>query len=394
MKRRNLFIVIIFVVVGVFAIYSFNRYPKKIVANILYTIDDRVLDFADDYFYGIGLKEMLFKIKENGDYTFNAEIKKGNKRHLLLYNTENATNKSKSVYEIKDINGDLKHRGEKIINNEVFLYRPEISEKFLYIDTNTMKTLSENSNALKDLGYDINNENLFSYPIPVIEKNNNLKKYVKKEWNRILRSTSVVEINENKYEIRVNTDDLRNLIEKVSDFYELEDNNLYFFLLNNLKIEKESILENLKYSEEIYFYLSRDKDNIFRLNSEDMKYNLVIGDVFSLQIPGRNIYIAPEENEIYNTVKGRINDRHFRMSYDPNKSILYYHDEYSKINAKIYKNKAKPIKFISDINGMKFSKINFLLKSSADKIEKEKDYIEILKLDEKRWNELKSGESK
>lgn len=394
MKKKNIFIVIILILLAVFSVERFNRYPKKIVASILYTVDDRILDFADNYFTDIGIKDIYFKIKDNGDYTFETVMKKNHRPIVKIYDIENASNKSRLFFSKVNENDKIKINGEKIINNEVYLYRPEITETPLYIDKNNMKALSENSSALKDLGIDVNKENIFPYPITVLEKNNNLKKYIKKEWNRILRSTAVSEISENKYEIRINTEDLEELLEKVFEFYEREDNNLYEFLSNKLVRDKENILENLRFTKSLVFILETDESkNIFKLYSKDEKYNLQIGNEFILKIPGRYIFVEPEKNDDYNTLKGRIDNRIFRMSYYPDTKKLIYRDKYSSVNLIVLENvKSKSIKVISGIDGMKYSEINFNLDTNAKKITKEKNYIEILKLDQENWTKLKSGD--
>ena len=47
---------------------------------------------------------------------------------------------------------------------------------------------------------------------------------------------------------------------------------------------------------------------------------------------------------------------------------------------------------ISDIEGSKFRKLNFNFYTVPKKIEKESDYIEILKLDRDDWQKLIKGE--
>lgn len=394
MKKKNIFIAIILILLAVFSVERFNRYPKKVVATILYTIDDRILDFTDDYFAGLGLKDIYFKIKDTGDYTFSVEMKKNHRPMVSVYNIENASNKSRLFYSKINENEEIKTKGEKIINNEVYLYRPEITEAPLYIDKNNIKALSDNSTALKDLGINPLDENLFSYPITILEKNNNLKKYIKREWNKILRSTAVSEISENKYEIRVNTEDLEDLVEKIYEFYLREDDNLYSYLSNKLVRDKDNILENLRFTKNIVFYLETDEEkDIFKLYSKDEKYNIEIGNEFTLKIPGRYIFIEPEENNNYNTVKGRIDNRIFRMSYYPDSKKLIYRDKYSNIKLFVLENeKSRSLKVISSLDGMKYSEIDFNLDTNAKKITKEKNYIELLKLDQENWAKLKSGD--
>ena len=43
MKKKNIFLIFIFIALIFLGINGFRRYPKKIVAEVLYTIDDRIL---------------------------------------------------------------------------------------------------------------------------------------------------------------------------------------------------------------------------------------------------------------------------------------------------------------------------------------------------------------
>ena len=264
----------------------------------------------------------------------------------------------------------------------------------LYIDRNTMVNLSRDSHILSDLGYDKNNKQLFLPPVSFSEKNSELKKYVKKEWTGIIRKTHVKNISKNKFEIKVKSKDLKRLMDKTLEFYENENYFPYTYVSQLLKKEFANISQDLNKRNEIVFYMETDDDkNLLKLQSDDKKYSLKIKKVFELKVPHRHIYIEHEENKNLKTIKGKINDRDFRMSYYPKNKYLVYHDEITHINARFYNLiKSKKFKVIADIEGSAIKKVNFNFYTEPKKIEKEKNYIEILKLSEEDWKKLIKGE--
>lgn len=170
MKKKSIFLIIILLFLGIFAEFRFRHYPKKIVAEVLYTIDDRIFDFADNYFEKVGVRDIFYKVKSTGDYGIRLSAKKTSGDKLNIIDFESATNKSRYFLKRVERDNKVKKSGEKIVNNNVYLYLPYISEKTLFVDRNTMLSLSEDSDALKDLGYDINNEKLFAPPVSFSEK--------------------------------------------------------------------------------------------------------------------------------------------------------------------------------------------------------------------------------
>ena len=123
------------------------------------------------------------------------------------------------------------------------------------------------------------------------------------------------------------------------------------------------------------------------------RYALAIKDYLEIKLPETRIYIEPEENEKLRTLRGKINDRPFRMSYYPDSNKLIYHDGRTLINARFYNFvRSKKFKLIADIDGAKIKKINLNFYTIPEKIEREKNYIEILKLKEEDWQELMWGE--
>ena len=80
------------------------------------------------------------------------------------------------------------------------------------------------------------------------------------------------------------------------------------------------------------------------------------------------------------------------MSYYPDSNKLIYHDGKTLVNARFYNFvRSKKFKLIADIDGGKIKKINLNFYTIPEKIEREKNYIEILKLNEEDWQKLMWG---
>ena len=393
MKKKSIFLISFLIALIIFGVNSFRHYPKKIVAEILYSIDDRIFAFADDYLEDFGLSDIFNQIKATGDYgiRFSSEDYKGDKVNII--NFQSATNKSRFFRERLEKDKKVYNFGEKIVNSDVYLYREDLASLPLYIDRNTMVNLSRDSHVLSDLGYNKNNKKLFLPPVPFSEQNSELKKYVKKEWTGIIRKTHVKNISKNKFEIKVKSKDLKRLMDKTLEFYENENYFPYTYISQVLKKEFANISQDLKKRNEIVFYMETDDDkNLLKLQSDDKKYSLKIKDDFELKVPHRHIYIEHEENKDLKTIKGKINERDFRMSYYPRNKYLIYHDEITHINARFYNLiKSKKFKAIADIEGSDIKKVNLNFYTVPKKIEKEKNYIEILKLSEEDWKKLIKG---
>lgn len=396
MKKKTLILIIILVSGIFFAVSSFNRYPKKIVAEILYTIDDRIFAFADDYFQDFGFSDIFNKVKTSGDYGLRLSSQNKNGDTLNIINYQSASNKARYFHERKEVNHELEIYGEKVINSDVYLFREDITNLPLYIDRNTMLNLSRDSKVLADLGYNLENKKLFLPPVSPSEKNAELKKYVKKEWTEIIRRTKVKKISEKSYEVKLKSKDLKELMTKIEDFYREENYFPYTYFSNFLRDEFSKISYDLDKRDLIVFYIYTDDDlNLLRLKSDDNKYALTIKDYFELKLPETRIYIEPEKNENLKTLKGKINDRSFRMSYYPESKKLIYHDGKTLINARFYNFiRSKKFKLIADVEGADIKKLNVNFYTVPEKIEKEKAYIEILKLSEESWNSLRWGEKR
>ena len=393
MKKKSIFLILI-LLGGIFwSLASFRRYPKKIVAEVLYTIDDRIFAFADDYLEDFGLSDIFNNVKTSGDYGIRLSSQGISGDKLNIINFQSASNKSRYFMKRREKDNNIETVGEKIVNSDVYIYRDDLFHLPLYIDRNTMVNLSRDSHVLSDLGYDIDNKKLFLPPVSFSEKNSELKKYVKKEWTEIIRTTHVKNISDNKFEIKVKSKDLEKLMNKVEEFYAEENYFPYTYISKILEKEFKNISGDLKNRDDIVFYMDTDQDlNLLKLQSADKKYSLKIKEDFELKVPHRHIYIEHEENESLKTIKGKIDDRNFRMSYYPKNSKLIYHDQLSHINASFYNLiNSKKFKVIADIDGSKIKKVNFNFYTVPNKIEREKNYIEILKLSEEDWNNLIKG---
>lgn len=393
MKKKSIFLILI-LLGGIFwSLASFRRYPKKIVAEVLYTIDDRIFAFADDYLEDFGLSDIFNNVKTSGDYGIRLSSQSISGDKLNIINFQSASNKSRYFMKRREKDNNIEKVGEKIVNSDVYLYREDLSHLPLYIDRNTMVNLSRDSHVLSDLGYDIDNKKLFLPPVSFSEKNSELKKYVKKEWTEIIRTTHVKNISDNKFEIKVKSKDLEKLMNKVEEFYAEENYFPYTYISKILEKEFKNISGDLKNRDDIVFYMDTDEElNLLKLQSDDKKYSLKIKEDFELKVPHRHIYIEHEENESLKTIKGKIDDRNFRMSYYPKNNKLIYHDQLSHINASFYNLiNSKKFKVIADIDGSVIKKVNFNFYTVPNKIESEKNYIEILKLSEEDWNNLIKG---
>lgn len=393
MKKKTLILISLLGLGIFFALYNFNRYPKKVVAEILYTVDDRIFEYLDKNIQDFGFADIFRKVKESGDYGIRMSLEDDKNDKLNIINYQSPNKKERYYHERREVDHEIKTYGEKIVNSDVYLYREDISDLPLYIDRNTMVNLSRDSKVMSDLGYDISNKKLFLPPVSLSEKNTELKKYVKKEWAETIRRTKVKKLSGSSYEVKVRSKDLKNLFEKIEDFYYEENYFSYSNLAGLLRREFAKIARDLDKRDQIVFYIYTDEDlNLLKLKSDDNQYALAIKDYMELKLPDTRIYIEPEENENLRTLKGKINDRSFRMSYYPDSKKLIYHDGKTLVNVRFYNFvRSKKFKLIADIDGAKIKKLNLNFYTIPEKIEREKNYIEILKLKEEDWQKLMWG---
>ncbi|MDU5807235.1 MAG: hypothetical protein E6Z55_07155 [Peptoniphilus harei] len=393
MKKKTLILISLLGLGIFFALYNFNRYPKKVVAEILYTVDDRIFEYLDKNIQDFGFADIFRKVKESGDYGIRMSLEDDKNDKLNIINYQSPNKKERYYHERREVDHEIKIYGEKIVNSDVYLYREDISDLPLYIDRNTMVNLSRDSKVMSDLGYDISNKKLFLPPVSLSEKNTELKKYVKKEWAETIRRTKVKKLSGSSYEVKVRSKDLKDLFAKIEDFYYEENYFPYSNLAGLLRREFEKISRDLDKRDQIVFYIYTDEDlNLLKLKSDDNQYALAIKDYMELKLPDTRIYMEPEENENLRTLKGKINDRSFRMSYYPDSKKLIYHDGKTLVNVRFYNFvRSKKFKLIADIDGAKIKKLNLNFYTIPEKIEREKNYIEILKLKEEDWQKLMWG---
>ena len=393
MKKKTLILISLLGLGIFFALYNFNRYPKKVVAEILYTVDDRIFEYLDKNIQDFGFADIFRKVKESGDYGIRMSLEDDKNDKLNIINYQSPNKKERYYHERREVDHEIETYGEKIVNSDVYLYREDISDLPLYIDRNTMVNLSRDSKVMADLGYDISNKKLFLPPVSLSEKNTELKKYVKKEWAETIRRTKVKKLSGSSYEVKVRSKDLKDLFEKIEDFYYEENYFPYSNLAGLLRREFAKISNDLDKRDQIVFYIYTDEDlNLLKLKSDDNQYALAIKDYMELKLPDTRIYMEPEENENLRTLRGKINDRSFRMSYYPDSKKLIYHDGKTLVNVRFYNFvRSKKFKLIADIDGAKIKKLNLNFYTIPEKIEREKNYIEILKLKEEDWQKLMWG---
>lgn len=393
MKKKTLILISLLGLGIFFALYNFNRYPKKVVAEILYTVDDRIFEYLDKNIQDFGFADIFRKVKESGDYGIRMSLEDDKNDKLNIINYQSPNKKERYYHERREVDHEIETYGEKIVNSDVYLYREDISDLPLYIDRNTMVNLSRDSKVMADLGYDISNKKLFLPPVSLSEKNTELKKYVKKEWAETIRRTKVKKLSGSSYEVKVRSKDLKSLFEKIEDFYYEENYFPYSNLAGLLRREFAKIARDLDKRDQIVFYIYTDEDlNLLKLKSDDNQYALAIKDYMELKLPDTRIYMEPEENENLRTLRGKINDRSFRMSYYPDSKKLIYHDGRTLVNVRFYNFvRSKKFKLIADIDGAKIKKLNLNFYTIPEKIEREKNYIEILKLKEEDWQKLMWG---
>ncbi|MGI5948797.1 hypothetical protein [Peptoniphilus sp.] len=397
MKNKRIFIGLFLVLALALSFYKFNTYPKKVVANAIYSVEGRGMDIVDDYFDGLDISSLYYKIKSEGNMNLSLFIDKGifykEKWQYIL--TNDVSNKSKYLLKkYSGVNDYSEFHEESVINNEVYIEDSKFSPYVFYIDTNTMNSLSNNSTALGDMGVDINSPNLFSVPQSLSEHNHMLKKYVRDEWNGLLRSTKVRTISKGNYKIVLDSDKFKALMDKTFEFYKTRGDFSYEKIAEFFNSRKKKLDQDLLNRDELELFMEIDDEgNLKKVYSMDKDYLLDLDNNFWLILPDINIKLSTEENENYNTIFGSFNGREFRMSYYPITQKLIYHDDKNlKIHADFSEvNKGKSFKFSSKLKGTLYNRVDLRLSTKPDAIKKKRNSIEILKLDQKQWDELKKG---
>lgn len=400
MKNKRIFLGLFLVIALALSFYKFNTYPKKVVAKAIYSVESRGMEVVDDYFDGLELGSLYYKIKSEGNMNFSLFIDKGifYKERWQYTVTNDVSNKSKYVLKKYDgVNDKSEFYEESVINNEVYIVDSKFSPYVFYIDTNTMNSLSNNSTAHYDMGLDIEKPNLFSLPQSLSEHNHILKKYVKDEWNTLLRSTKVRTVSNNKYKVVLDSNKFKALMDKTFEFYETRGDFSYEKIAEFFNSRKKKLDKDLLNRDDLEIFIDiDDAGNLKKLYSVDKKYFLDLENTFEIILPDINLKISPEKNENYNTIFGNYNGREFRMSYYPITQKLIYHDDKNlKINADFSEvNKARSFKFSSNLKGTLYNRVDLRLSTKPDTINKKRNSIEILKLDQKQWDELKKGMKK
>lgn len=396
MKTKRILIGLALIIAIAFGFYKFNTYPKKIVANALYSVETRAVDQIDNYFEGLELSEIYYDLKTEGNMTFSLFIDKGifYKERWQYINTNDVLNKSKYLYKRYNRGNNYKtFREESVINNEVYIEDSNFSPYVFYIDSNTLNSLYKNSTAFRELGYNINKQDLFKAPKSFSDYNNELKKCVKDEYTDVLHSIKVRKVSNYKYKITLEPDKLKNLIDKTFEFYKTRDNFSYEKIAKAFDIIKKKLDRDLENRDELEIYIITDEDGkLVKLYSLDKLYFLDFKDKFEITLPDFQFRISKEKNDHYNTFYGHINGRNFRMSYYPlNQKFIYHDDKNLRIDGEftdVYRGRS--FKFDSKLKGTLLNEVAFRINTNPDKIERKSDAIEVLKLNQAQWNELKN----
>ena len=86
MKKKTLFLISLLCLGIFFALYNFNRYPKKVVAEILYTVDDRIFAYVDKNIQDFGFSDIFRKVKDSGDYGIRLSLEDNKNDKLNIIN--------------------------------------------------------------------------------------------------------------------------------------------------------------------------------------------------------------------------------------------------------------------------------------------------------------------
>ena len=103
MKKKTLFLISLLGLGIFFALYNFNRYPKKVVAEILYTVDDRIFDFVDKNIQDFGFADIFNKVKSSGDYGIRLSLEDDKNDKLNIINYQSPNKKERYYHERREV---------------------------------------------------------------------------------------------------------------------------------------------------------------------------------------------------------------------------------------------------------------------------------------------------
>lgn len=373
---------------------SYEKNPKKIVAQACYEIDDKLITYVDNFCPNIGLKTMINKISDTGDFTFSllAKADESSADKLNIIYLSDASNKKKSLYYKKSINKSTNEYREKIINNDIFISYPQVFNKSFYIDKNTAKSLSKESSVCTDMKWDFKDASTFETPKSFKDTSLDMKKYLQEEWVRFIKSARVKKKDRNIYQIILNSKDTQNLIEKIIKYF--KDRNVYLFeKYPNITNKVYKFLNNIDNDSTLVFYMQIEDGNIKKIFSYNKEFLLEFGDLFTFKLPGINCRIKREFHKDRNTIDGFLNDSHFRLSYYFNGPKIIAWNKNNIVNLR-FNSLEKNYYFNSftSIEGaFNYKKIYANFYTFSKDISPDEDYIEILKIKQKDWDIIKKN---
>lgn len=389
-KKFYIFILIIMLLGLGFFYKSYLNYPKKIVAESIYTLDDSLIREISKFFPGLDIEKTFRDYEEKGTFTLSfLKVGRDDFKNFILI--EDPLNKKKLSYYRIENPEEAREYGEIIINNNIYLTFPKILDKSLYIDRNTASVMAKNTSIAKDLNFDFTNDFFLSPPMTPLDKKTRLKKYLREEWTAFLNSTRVKKLGEGKYQIIINTKDSTNLLKNFEDFLKNEGGlpkRYYSFADDFLNIFNQDLTdENIK-----VFYMDIDKNkDIKKIYTSDEKYVISLENPLIIKFPNLSLKARLRTYDHRNTINALLNGRSFSLSYYPkdHKIFSYYKGWY--FDGDFYDFKAGNYFKISGLLNHKGENnkiaLNFY-KNPKEIKEKDKNF-ELLKFSQDDWDKVK-----
>lgn len=398
MKRRQLSVMMIILLlsVGGFIWYIFQNSPKKIAANAIYHLDKRILQMADDFFFGMGLYDMVSKLEAEGGYTMSYDGARYhnyyNERTKFIYTSDPNNQKSEMMYQMQQGDKRLGY-SEKIIGGKAYLYLPNIFRSPIMIDTNTMSSLADGSAAAQDLIFDFHNHNLFRPPLTLLQIKRFLKGSIAKDWSALLSDTQVKRIAKQKYEIVLKGKDVENLLKGVQSFLEENQNPLYhhlfpieqFYQLNGKDLTTQDKLVLMMETDE--------KDALTKIYDQEGRYMLSLQDGFALQLPSFQFHVTTKQMEDQNVAVGNWNDHRFVLTYDyKTPKIVTVLDEGTVVTNFTLFEPRKAFNTVTTFENSysSWQHLRFHFYARPKDVQPQGNYVEILKLSPEDWNRMKN----
>lgn len=392
-KKKYIILSIIVLLASAYCYNSYKNNPKKIIAQAFYSLDDKILISIDNFFPNIGIKNMADKISDSGNFTVSllGNTENSNNDKINIIYTSDATKKGKYLYYKKVEDKNINEYSEKIINSDIYIAYPQILDKSFYIDKNTAESFSKNNNVSKDMGWDFSKEENFSYPKSFQDLKVDFKKYVAKEWVEFIKTTRVKRLDDNSFQLILNSRDSKSLFLKTFEY--LKEKNSYIFdRYPNISIRFNRLMEKIEDNSIIILNVSIDENKeIKKIYTADNKYLLDFTNGFNFKFPTISLNFIRENYENRNMIKGYYKGKFFRISYYPQNYKILAWNRIERFQIK-FDSLEKNYYFTSKINvegPYKYKDIKFNFYAFAKDIKADKDFIKILKIDDKDWQKLK-----